>query len=163
MNPLDTLLEPRPICLCIITKHSRFPAARTLTHTQDIRCLDDLTKSVWRFVETRPVRLVRILWTYASTAAATATLKLRANRSDHLRPAPPHPRPQPAQPAQSCQQTPAELLSFHGWKFLLERKRGRERLAVVVFAFAARSVVYFNLFTFVIELSVAPCGMFDCC
>lgn len=38
----------------------------------------------------------------------------------------------------------------------------KRRLAVVVFAFAARFVVYFNLFTFVIELSVAPCGMFDC-
>lgn len=62
---------------------------------QDIRCLDDLTKSVWRFVETRPARLVRILWTYASTAATTTatvaatareTPKLRANGSDHLRP-----------------------------------------------------------------------------
>lgn len=44
-----------------------------------------------------------------------------------------------------------------GW-----RGDGKRRLAVVVFAFAARFVVYFNLFTFVIELSVAPCGMFDC-
>lgn len=49
------------------------PPGHLVRGEEDIRCSDDLAKSVWRFVETLAGGLVRILWTYASSA------KLRAN------------------------------------------------------------------------------------